>query len=199
MSALLTIVIAAALAPQDAGGSAKRFLETLDRNGDGVVSRAEWKGSGAVFLQIDADRDGYLSLQELSHMNDKPAPPAPPAPPDPAEANKIAIAIGPLVEPPEDFKATCLRCHNQDRIERAAKTADGWRDTVTRMQNKKNAKFNDREASRSEWLLSCARRWRRARRYTSQTPSATGALFGAATSSRSAATAAAADAGEWRA
>src|SRR6185369_2328113 len=88
MSALQTIVLAAALAPQDGGGAAKRFLESLDRDGDVVVSRAEWKGSGAVFLQIDADRDGYLSLQELSHMNDKPAPPAPPPPPDPAEASR---------------------------------------------------------------------------------------------------------------
>ena len=31
------------------------------------------------------------------------APPAPPPPPDPAEANKIAIPIGPLPDPPEVF------------------------------------------------------------------------------------------------
>jgi len=172
MSALLTTLLAAALALQDAGGSAKRFLDSLDRNGDGVVSRAEWKSSGAVFLQIDADHNSYLSLQELSHMNDKPAPPAPPPPPDPAEANKIAIPIGPLPDPPEVFQATCLRCHNQDRIERAAKTVEGWRDTVTRMQNKKNAKFNDKEARQIlEWLLSArAPLAKNALRYASSDP-----------------------------
>ncbi len=150
----LAPVLATVLALQDAG-AAKRFLESLDKNGDGVVSRAEWPGSGAVFLKIDADHDGYLSLSELAHMNDKPAPPAPPAPPGPNEANAVAIALGPLPDPPDYFKQTCLRCHNQDRIERAAKTADGWRDTVTRMQNKKNAKFGDKEAKQIvEWLLS---------------------------------------------
>lgn len=179
MSALLTTLLAALLAPQDGGGAAKRFLESLDRDGDGVVSRAEWKGSGAVFLQIDADRDGYLSLPELAHMNDKPAPPAPPPPPDPSEANKIAIPIGPLVDPPEVFQMTCTRCHNQDRIERAAKTAGGWRDTVTRMQNKKNAKFTDKEARQIvEWLEAArAPMARNALRYASADPKRDWALL----------------------
>jgi Ca2+-binding EF-hand superfamily protein len=179
MSPLARLAIAAALALQDGGGTAKRFLESLDRDGDGFVSRAEWSGSGAVFLRIDADHDGYLSLQELAHMNDKPAPPVPPAPPDPAEANKVAIPIGVLPDPPELFKTTCLKCHNQERIERASKTADGWRDTVTRMQNKKNAKFNDKEAKQIlEWLLSVrAPLAKNALRYASQDPKRDWALL----------------------
>ena len=172
MNVLLGPLLAAALAPQDANGGARRFLESLDRDGDGLVSRAEWPGSGAVFLKIDADHDGYLSLAELAHMSDKPAPPAPPPAPDPTDANKIAIPIGPLPDPPELFKQTCLKCHNQDRIERAAKTPDGWRETVTRMQNKKNAKFSDKEAKQIlDWLLSVrAPMAKNALRYASNDP-----------------------------
>ncbi len=36
-----------------------------DRNGGGRINRKEWRKRAAVFKKIDADGDGYLSLDEL--------------------------------------------------------------------------------------------------------------------------------------
>jgi Ca2+-binding EF-hand superfamily protein len=157
---LLGVSGAAVAAPlaQQAPSTAKRFLESLDRNGDGVVSRAEWLGAGATFQKIDADHDGYLSLDELAHVNGPaPATPPPPpkdAPPDSLALDRIAVPLRDLVDPPAVFEERCLQCHDQMRIVRAQKSADGWRDTVTRMKNKKAAKITDKEAKTIvDWLL----------------------------------------------
>lgn len=145
---------AALLIVQQAPTTAQRFLESLDRNGDGVVSRAEWVGAGSTFQKLDRDHDGYLSLDEIAHANGPPAAPAAPAPPDPLAADKIAIPLRDLVDPPDLFKQRCLQCHDQNRIVRAPKTADGWRTTVERMRNKKGSKLTDKEAkSILDWLL----------------------------------------------
>jgi Ca2+-binding EF-hand superfamily protein len=157
MSALATTIWCAALVAQQAPTTAQRFLESLDRNGDGVVSRAEWVGAGSTFQKLDADRDGYLSLAELAKASGPAATPSapPPAPaPDPLAADKVAIPLRDLVDPPELFKQRCLQCHDQNRIVRAPKTAEGWRDTVTRMRNKKGSKLTDKEAKTIlDWLL----------------------------------------------
>ena len=43
---------------------AKRF-KAMDLNGDGSISRDEWKGQARVFDRLDANHDGVLSPQEL--------------------------------------------------------------------------------------------------------------------------------------
>ncbi len=40
------------------------FIQRLDKDGDGKVSRSEFDGPGAHFGQMDRDRDGYLSADE---------------------------------------------------------------------------------------------------------------------------------------
>jgi Ca2+-binding EF-hand superfamily protein len=47
--------------------SAQR-LDQHDRNGDGMVTRAEWRGNNRSFQQHDRNRDGVLSGDELSDV-----------------------------------------------------------------------------------------------------------------------------------
>jgi len=44
---------------------ASRAIERNDRDGDGKISRDEWRKPGRIFRKIDGDGDGYISLQEL--------------------------------------------------------------------------------------------------------------------------------------
>ena len=45
--------------------SPQRF-RGYDMNGDSRVGRSEWPGDGRLFTRLDANRDGYLSMQEYS-------------------------------------------------------------------------------------------------------------------------------------
>jgi Ni/Co efflux regulator RcnB len=40
-------------------------FETLDRNDDGYLSRAEWPGADRLFNLLDLNRDGRVSFQEV--------------------------------------------------------------------------------------------------------------------------------------
>ena len=42
-----------------------QVMKKNDRNGDGKISRKEWRKSASVFKKIDTDRNGTLSLDEL--------------------------------------------------------------------------------------------------------------------------------------
>jgi Ca2+-binding EF-hand superfamily protein len=44
---------------------AERF-RGYDMNGDDRVARSEWPGDGRLFARLDANRDGYLSVQEYT-------------------------------------------------------------------------------------------------------------------------------------
>ena len=44
---------------------AKRAMEKNDRNGDGKVSRKEWRKSKDIFDAIDSDDDGFLTVTEF--------------------------------------------------------------------------------------------------------------------------------------
>ena len=55
-----------ATAPSTASTSAPRGMMRYDTNKDGFVDRAEWKaGQEARFRQLDTDKDGKLSQDEL--------------------------------------------------------------------------------------------------------------------------------------
>lgn len=43
---------------------------SLDRNGDGVISRSEWRGDARAFDRLDLDRDGVLTPRELRRGSD---------------------------------------------------------------------------------------------------------------------------------
>jgi hypothetical protein len=40
----------------------------LDRNRDGVISRAEWRGNDTSFRQHDRNRDGVIAGAEVGHV-----------------------------------------------------------------------------------------------------------------------------------
>ncbi len=46
-------------------------LQQMDSNGDGNISRSEWKGDADVFNRLDRDNDGVLSPGELNNRPGK--------------------------------------------------------------------------------------------------------------------------------
>ena len=44
------------------------FLKRMDADGDGEVSRDEYKGPPGVFEKLDADADGSLTMEEARQM-----------------------------------------------------------------------------------------------------------------------------------
>jgi len=52
-----------------------RFVQRLDRDGDGKVSRQEFDGPPRAFDHLDADKDGYLIETEAPHRKSHPGPP----------------------------------------------------------------------------------------------------------------------------
>ena len=61
---LLTMVCASAALAQDTNRAAMRFAE-MDTNGDGVVTRREWRGNDRAFEAQDWNEDGILSGDEV--------------------------------------------------------------------------------------------------------------------------------------
>src|SRR5262245_64536145 len=62
-----TVIAAFALCTSTAAAQSReqpRF-EGLDRNGDGVISRAEWRGSDRSFRVHDLNGDGVISRDEF--------------------------------------------------------------------------------------------------------------------------------------
>jgi hypothetical protein len=128
--------------------AANQFLTTLDRDRNGFVGRDEWVGSGSTFVTLDVDLDGWLTGAELAKAAK--VAPATPTAPDP---DKLVVAIGDLPDLIEPFRRNCLSCHDQQRVERAAKDARGWTDTVRAMRAKKEAEINEKDAKAVvDWL-----------------------------------------------
>jgi len=61
----LIMLTACAWALGVSGAHASQRFRGLDRDGDGVVTRAEWRGSDQSFSQHDWNRDGVLSGDEI--------------------------------------------------------------------------------------------------------------------------------------
>jgi Ca2+-binding EF-hand superfamily protein len=49
----------------------KTEIQQMDRNGDGVVTRAEWQGPDGAFRLHDTNRDGVLSGTEIFDVRDR--------------------------------------------------------------------------------------------------------------------------------
>lgn len=62
----LTCLFALWLAPVLAQGRAEVMLKNADVDKDGRISRSEWRGPPPRFDHFDANKDGYLSLDELT-------------------------------------------------------------------------------------------------------------------------------------
>src|SRR6185436_20160566 len=75
--------------PVPTSGAEMRF-RGLDLNNNGVITRAEWRGSNSSFANQDWNHDGVLSGDEVRPGATRPfnraAPPAPNAGRDPDEA-----------------------------------------------------------------------------------------------------------------
>ncbi len=142
-SALVIVFCASVAAAQGESAAGRQFLKTLDTDGNGFVGRSEWKGSGTTFVSLDVDLDGWLSTGELGRSAK--APPLKPAS-EAVAPDRLLVAIGTLVTKNEVFERRCLACHDETRVERSAKSAAGWADTVRRMREKKDAAISDKEA-----------------------------------------------------
>lgn len=63
-----SLVLAAAFlatAPAGAGPNPKKVMRNMDDDGDGRISKDEWLKKPKAFKNIDADKNGYLTLEEL--------------------------------------------------------------------------------------------------------------------------------------
>ena len=70
--ALLTLTFLALAPSAFAGDKVKKgSFATLDGNGDGVISRAEWTHDRAKFDRLDTNDDGVLSRTELNRGKTK--------------------------------------------------------------------------------------------------------------------------------
>ena len=56
---------------QTASAQSKYEIQQMDRNGDGIVTRAEWQGPEGAFRLHDTNKDGVLSGNEVFDRNDR--------------------------------------------------------------------------------------------------------------------------------
>jgi Ca2+-binding EF-hand superfamily protein len=54
-----------AQAAREAGRGIRENLRNMDTDGDGQISRDEWKGNPAAFDRLDENQDGLITAQEL--------------------------------------------------------------------------------------------------------------------------------------
>ncbi|HWE38530.1 MAG TPA: EF-hand domain-containing protein [Isosphaeraceae bacterium] len=66
-----------------AGVGLKQRFPAMDKDGDGKLSRAEFQGPAPLFDRLDADKDGFVTREEVAKGLPGPANPAGP-PPRPA-------------------------------------------------------------------------------------------------------------------
>lgn len=65
LAGVTTLVICVTDQLSHAQDRSSRAMEKHDRNGDGKISRDEWRKPFRIFREIDGDGNGFISLQEL--------------------------------------------------------------------------------------------------------------------------------------
>ena len=88
--------------------SAQGRFHGLDRNRDGAITRAEWRGNDTSFRQHDRNRDGVISGAEVSHVPAVKAKPhkATPAKAKPPKAKASKAKAAPVkAKPAKPVKA----------------------------------------------------------------------------------------------
>jgi hypothetical protein len=70
----LCVVTLADAAMAQGGQPPEIMIQKQDKDGDGRISRDEWRGPPEKFDKIDQDRDGFLSLEELNGRDQAGAP-----------------------------------------------------------------------------------------------------------------------------
>jgi Ca2+-binding EF-hand superfamily protein len=143
------VLLPGIVAAQSGGESpAGGFLARLDQNGDAALTRVEWQGSSAAFLEYDRDLDGYVTLAELEGSA------APESRSFPAEATgpKVALeSFGTAV--PALVERHCTRCHDLERVLETPVGPPGWRPVVETMRARSKGALGERDASAIAELL----------------------------------------------
>src|SRR5262245_30653203 len=62
---VLLVGLAIGLGVQSASAQSKTEIQQMDRDNDGVVTRAEWQGPAGSFRLHDTNKDGVLSASEV--------------------------------------------------------------------------------------------------------------------------------------
>jgi Ca2+-binding EF-hand superfamily protein len=110
----ITRAEAAKAAPPPAAAPFAR-LQAMDKDGDGKISKSEFSGPAALFGRLDADHDGFITMEEARRSGPTTAaPPAAATPPEAATIKSKPIAEAevqpnaesmPQAEPGDRFKA----------------------------------------------------------------------------------------------
>jgi Ca2+-binding EF-hand superfamily protein len=58
---------------QGGGGFSGQRLKAMDKDGDGKVSKAEFTGPELLFQRLDADKDDFVTTEEVLNFRGKPA------------------------------------------------------------------------------------------------------------------------------
>src|SRR5262245_24431540 len=63
---VMSLALTGTLGAQGRGGNGP--ARNMDANGDGKISKEEWKGPAEMFSRLDANNDGYLTREEMEQV-----------------------------------------------------------------------------------------------------------------------------------
>jgi Ca2+-binding EF-hand superfamily protein len=160
--ALVTVLGVAASLPALAAQSGARDRQAqtrfrgMDADGDGVITRAEWRGGDQAFRQQDRNRDGVLSGTEIRGVvaQSPQSPQSPSGPDDEVRRQQAAATNARILSMDTDKDGVITRAEWRDDTQ-AFQQQDRNRDGVLSGAEVRALSFQDRDRdgviTRAEW------------------------------------------------